>query len=57
MFDQWRYLGTVADPGDLSGLPSAGETRFDLDCYRLLCRVLEGGLSPARLIELGKVHA
>lgn len=54
VFDQWRYLGTVADTTALAELPGADATDFDLDCYRLLCRILEGGLGPARLIELGK---
>jgi DNA polymerase-3 subunit epsilon len=52
VFDRWRYLGTVCSADELERLPDSGETAFDLDCYRILSRLLERLPSRARLVEL-----
>jgi len=53
VFERWRYLGTVGSAEELERLPGAQETEFDLDCYRILCRLLERLPSRTRLVELG----
>jgi len=52
VFDCWRYLGTIRSAEDLECLPDPGEAGFDLDCYRILCRLLERLPPRARLVEL-----
>jgi DNA polymerase-3 subunit epsilon len=53
VFDRWRYLGTVREADGLERLPGPDEAEFDLDCYRILCRLLERLPPRARLVELG----
>ena len=52
VFDRWRYLGTVDATGEFDRLPDACDADFDLDCYRILCRLLDRLPPRARLVEL-----
>ncbi len=52
VFEQWRYLGTVSQPGSLDDLPGMRSRSFDLDSYRILCRFLDRPRPRTSLIEL-----
>jgi DNA polymerase-3 subunit epsilon len=52
VFDRWCYLGTVRSTEELDGLPHSTEAAFDLDSYRILCRLLDRLPARARLVEL-----
>ena len=52
VFDQWRWLGSIADEDGLERLAAAPVGPFDLDTYRILQRFLDGGAKRATLLEL-----
>jgi DNA polymerase-3 subunit epsilon len=52
VFDRWCYLGTVRSTEELDGLSRTTEAAFDLDSYRILCRLLDRLPARARLVEL-----
>jgi hypothetical protein len=53
VFDRWRYLGSVQDLTDLTGLDGEAAA-FDPDVYRILLRILERSGPGLQLIELDR---
>jgi DNA polymerase-3 subunit epsilon len=54
VFGDWRFLGTASATEELPRLVAAGDHAFDLDTYRLLCRMLERPPRGLRIQELDR---
>ena len=53
VFDRWRYLGTADAHTPVEELVAGALPPFDVDSYRILCRLLDRPGSRVRVVELG----
>ncbi|MBS1199548.1 MAG: ethanolamine utilization protein [Proteobacteria bacterium] len=54
VFDRWRYLGTVLPGQESDPLAEADAAAFDIDCYRILCRLLDRPPARVQWLEMDR---
>lgn len=54
VFGDWRFLGTVAGPDELENVTAPARQTFDIETYRVLCRVLDRPPRGLRILQLDR---